>query len=131
MVIMVIILTAQILIIEFGGYVFKVAPMTPYMWAASVIIGSVTLPIGVVIRLLPTWDGCSVFGREWAVPDNSRVVMTKERLQWHHTIGQVRTQLSVFQALRGTGRYSSMSQDLVGSETPRSRNSVDFGSHSR
>jgi hypothetical protein len=82
-----IIIVGQIIIVFFGGEVFKTTPITGYMWLASIIVGSLTWPIGVIIRLIPDWDGCTICGVGIARPDNSRVVMTKERLQWQHTIG--------------------------------------------
>ena len=94
----------QVILVQFAGVAFKTIPMTWEYWLASVLIASLTLPIGIIIRLLPSWDGCVVFGKSLAVPDNDRVVMTKERLQWHDTIGKVRTQLSVYRALRNTAR---------------------------
>lgn len=97
-------IVGQILIVFFGGDAFQTVPITGAMWATSIVVGFVSLPIGIVIRLLPSWDGCTLCGRSVGVPDTSRVVMTKERLQWQHSIGQVRTQLQVFKALRGTSR---------------------------
>jgi hypothetical protein len=126
------IIAGQVLIVFFGGQVFKTTPITGYMWLASVIVGSITLPIGVIVRLIPDWDGCTVCGVPLAVPDRSRVVMTKERMQWqdsssrlitrnpgsNHSVDKVRTELSVFNALRGTPRHDralSKSQNMEAS----------------
>lgn len=91
----------QAIIVEFLGVVFATVPLEWQYWLISMAIGSLTLPVGVIVRLLPTWDGCVVMGMSIAVPDNTRIIMTKERLAWHDSINKVRTQLSVFKALRG------------------------------
>lgn len=40
----------QLLIIEFGGAVFKTAPLSPALWAASVGLGALILPVGGLLR---------------------------------------------------------------------------------
>ncbi|KAI3654951.1 hypothetical protein MP228_000331 [Amoeboaphelidium protococcarum] len=109
----VIIVGVQVIIMFFGGSVFKTVPITGGMWAASVLVGLLVLPLGVVVRLLPTGNGCVVCGVPIGLRDESRLVMTRERLQWQHAIGSVRTQLHVFKALRGTARHSINSSGSI------------------
>eukprot|EP00158_Paraphelidium_tribonemae_P007500 Partr_v1_DN28270_c3_g1_i4_m75374 putative ATPase, Ca transporting, plasma membrane len=116
-VIFVVVIVVQVILVQFGGVVFECYGLPGAMWAYSILIASLTLPLGVAIRMIPNWDGCTVCGVSVAVPDNERVVMTKERLQWQHSIGQVRTSISVFRALRGsqrpgTSQGNSSIQDL-------------------
>lgn len=40
----------QLLIIEFGGAVFKTAPLSPALWGASIGLGALILPIGAIVR---------------------------------------------------------------------------------
>ena len=103
--IMIIVVIVQVILVFFGGNVFNTVPIPGSYWAASILIATLTFPVGVMMRLIPSWPGCTLCGVGIAVPDNSRVVITKERLQWQHAIGQVRTQISVFRALRGTPRH--------------------------
>lgn len=97
--IIVIVCVLQVLIIEYGGVVFKTVSLSGEYWAVSVLIGFVTLPIGMIIRLIP-------LPQHWCIPrsirEHERVVMTRERLQWISAVGQVQAQLSVFRALRGS-----------------------------
>jgi hypothetical protein len=103
--ILVITIIAQVLIIQYGGNVFKVVPITGAMWGGSILIAVLTLPIGVMLRLMPICDGFTMCGKNFGEVNDGRVVVTKERLQWNHSINQVRTQLRVFNVLRGTGRH--------------------------
>ncbi|OBZ89648.1 Calcium-transporting ATPase 2 [Choanephora cucurbitarum] len=43
----------QVLIVQFGGPAFQVVPLDATQWAIAIVIGFVSLPIGVVIRLIP------------------------------------------------------------------------------
>jgi len=44
---------AQVLIMFVGGQAFSVERLTGPQWATSLVLGLVTLPIGVVLRLVP------------------------------------------------------------------------------
>jgi Ca2+-transporting ATPase len=106
LVIFVMINICQVIIMQYGGVAFSTVPINGAVWGASIGFALITFPVGVIMRLLPSWDGCTILGIDIARPDNTRVYMTKERLQWHDTVGKVRTQLSVFRALRGNVRQS-------------------------
>lgn len=45
----------QVLIVMLGGRAFNIAPggQTPAMWAYAIILGFLSIPVGVVIRLIP------------------------------------------------------------------------------
>ncbi|GAA5800238.1 hypothetical protein HPULCUR_005663 [Helicostylum pulchrum] len=43
----------QVVIVQFGGAAFQVVPLDGIHWAIAIIIGLFSLPIGVVIRLIP------------------------------------------------------------------------------
>ncbi|KAI9014041.1 PMCA-type calcium-translocating P-type ATPase, partial [Hyaloraphidium curvatum] len=47
------IVTCQVLIIFFGGVAFKVKPLTGVQWAICIFVGLLSLPVGVVARLIP------------------------------------------------------------------------------
>ena len=44
---------AQILIVFVGGAAFSVVPLTGVQWAVSLVLGFLTLPLGVLIRTVP------------------------------------------------------------------------------
>jgi Ca2+-transporting ATPase len=48
----------QVVIVQFGGAAFQVVSIDGAHWAVAIIIGFLSLPIGVVIRLIPD----NVFG---------------------------------------------------------------------
>ena len=50
--VMLLILGGQILIVEFGGAVFRTEPMGIYTWLAVVAVSSLTLWIGELIRFI-------------------------------------------------------------------------------
>lgn len=43
----------QILIVQHGGEAFQTVPLEKDMWFLSIFIGSISIPIGAVIRYLP------------------------------------------------------------------------------
>ena len=45
----------QVLIIMVGGAAFKIAPQrqTPAMWAYAIVLGALSIPVGLIIRLIP------------------------------------------------------------------------------
>jgi Ca2+-transporting ATPase len=81
---------AQILIVFFGGAAFNTTPISRSLWAASVGLGFVSIPLGFLIRLLPDWES----------QEPERVYMSRERLQWQAAAQEIRRGLSVFHALR-------------------------------
>ncbi|KAI3661475.1 hypothetical protein MP638_007205 [Amoeboaphelidium occidentale] len=120
----------QVILMLFGGKVFNViGPSLPaIMWVLSIVIPAFTLLVGVFIRLTPNWDGCYICGVPVGVPDNSRVVMTKERLQWLAAIGTVKTQVSVFRALRGTSRPGASTMNTLGDDLDKNSISSSYSS---
>ncbi|KAI9476101.1 MAG: PMCA-type calcium-translocating P-type ATPase [Benjaminiella poitrasii] len=48
----------QVMIVQFGGPAFQVVPLDGVHWAIAIVIGLLSLPIGVIIRLIPN----DVFG---------------------------------------------------------------------
>jgi P-type Ca2+ transporter type 2C len=43
----------QVLIMFVGGLAFNVVPQTGVQWAVAIIMGAVSIPIGVIIRMIP------------------------------------------------------------------------------
>jgi hypothetical protein len=43
----------QILIVFVGGRAFSVVPLSGAQWGISVVLGALSLPVGVIIRLIP------------------------------------------------------------------------------
>lgn len=53
MVIFVIMVVFQVIIVEFGGEAFKTEKINNVQWAICVVLGLLSLPVGVIIRLIP------------------------------------------------------------------------------
>ncbi|PFH53183.1 hypothetical protein AMATHDRAFT_138450 [Amanita thiersii Skay4041] len=99
----------QVLIVFVGGAAFQVTPMPGREWGISIALGVVSLPLGVLVRLLPNrpferlFTALGLFGRRKAIlptqtdPDG-----------WNHAISLVRDNLKIFASLRG-GRLRSSS----------------------
>lgn len=49
----VIMISTQVLISFVGGAAFSVVRLTPGQWALSLVVAAISLPLGVLIRLLP------------------------------------------------------------------------------
>ena len=43
----------QILIAFVGGKAFSIARLTGVQWAISIVLGAISIPVGIVIRLIP------------------------------------------------------------------------------
>jgi len=111
----IVVIIGQILIVEFGGVAFGTTRLAWYHWLTTVLIGSLSLPVGVIIRLLP--NTC--------VPDKvlneeRKPLVTHSEMRWDSAIQDVRSQLSVFSALRknpakkGSWRNSAQNPNRFG-----------------
>lgn len=91
-VIFVICVLGQAVIVSFGGTAFQVVQLDGPHWAISIVIGLISLPVGVVVRLIPD----DIFGflfrnpatREKYLGGNTNVVPSvymagNERMPWN------------------------------------------------
>ncbi|KAF9420076.1 hypothetical protein BGZ94_009223 [Podila epigama] len=134
----------QAIIVQLGGEAFKTEPLRGDQWAICVFLGLLSLPVGVVIRLIPdglfgglvdwvnetdkqarilpnfdaSYPNNAEVGRANSYPASigsqransmagsaSNVYPGREGLVWNSAITKVRSELSVFKAIRG-GRLS-------------------------
>ncbi|MBW0497407.1 hypothetical protein O181_037122 [Austropuccinia psidii MF-1] len=119
MIIFLIMLGGQILIVQVGGAAFQVTSINIQYWAISVIIGLVSLPLGLLIKLIPTeLIGDMVYGWGW-MRDPSKLELDLVDLdedeekdgdsnKWNPAIDKVRDNLAIFGQIRG-GRMRSSS----------------------
>jgi len=82
----------QVIITQFGGIVFRTAPLNGAQWGVSLGISFLTLPIGLILRLIP------ICYRPAPLPPRPQV--TREKLLWENAIQNVRTQLLVVRTFR-------------------------------
>lgn len=129
-----IIIGGQVLIVFIGGAAFSVQRLNQgSQWAVSLILGAISVPIAVVIRLIPDelvsklvpefWHRRKKGGPELVVSDEEQ-----HRFEWNPALEEIRDQLQFIKWVRG-GRLRHIKHKLQHPQEflPRSRS----GSRSR
>ncbi|EGG04963.1 uncharacterized protein MELLADRAFT_48992 [Melampsora larici-populina 98AG31] len=121
LVILLIMVGGQILIVEVGGAAFQVTRIGIKDWIICLIIGALSLPIGMIVKVLPTKP--FQLGYDWLMnlkifkPKEKGLEDGKEKMDggedggqrgWNPAIDQVRDNLATFGQIRG-GRVRSSS----------------------
>ncbi|KAI9321217.1 PMCA-type calcium-translocating P-type ATPase [Dichotomocladium elegans] len=121
LVVQIVVVLGQFMIVTFGGIAFKTTPLTPMQWLWTILIGSLSLPIGLVIRLLPD---CGI---EEKFNEDAQQLATYPRMHWEGAIDDVRSKLRVYSWIRRPHghhrrtyphRSESASSSLLGSSPP-------------
>ncbi|WWD17545.1 calcium-translocating P-type ATPase, PMCA-type [Kwoniella shandongensis] len=112
-VIFLIMVGGQILIIEVGGAAFQVTRLGGRDWGITLVIGAIALPIGAMVRLLPTrpFEKFLVACRIYADPNKLPVVSPEaedEKFQYNPALTTVKDNLSTYANIRG-GRLRASS----------------------
>ncbi|KAF2813170.1 calcium transporting P-type ATPase-like protein [Mytilinidion resinicola] len=97
----------QILIIFKGGQAISVVPLNGAQWGYSIVLGFLSLPVGVIIRLIPDdliRKCIPAFLRRKPTP---QVVVSDEEYQWNQGLLEIREELAFIKKVRG-GRLSSL-----------------------
>ncbi|KAL2818992.1 hypothetical protein BDW59DRAFT_126122 [Aspergillus cavernicola] len=125
-----IIVGGQILIVFVGGHAFSVARLSGAQWAVCIILGVISFPVAIIIRMIPDEFIQKLIptftprkrGPELIVSDEDR------RFEWNPALEEIRDQLKIFKSLRG-GRLRNLKHKLQHPQEflPRSRS----GSRSR
>lgn len=111
----------QILIVFFGGAAFQVTSMNGRDWGLSIALGFVSIPLGFLIRCIPTPPVERLFVKLKLMRDpNAPAKLTKaekeeakerkreeEKEHWNPAITQVRDRLETFSHIRGARMRSS------------------------
>ena len=100
-------IAVQIMIVFIGGAAFQVTRIGAREWGISLALGVVSIPLGVIIRLIPTAPCERLFVKMRLLP-NPEVLPTKRSDEWNPAIELVRDNLRIFAHLRG-GRVRSSS----------------------
>ncbi|KAG0175635.1 hypothetical protein DFQ28_006601 [Apophysomyces sp. BC1034] len=80
------VVVSQVLIIQYGGLAFKTVPLTPLQWACTIGIGSLSIPAGIIIRLLP--NHLPYFWSE-NTNDEFQHVVSYSRLRWESAVAHI------------------------------------------
>lgn len=139
----------QVMIIFIGGQAFAVERLNGVQWAISIILGSLSIPVGIVIRLIPDelvrrilpWTRHKKKAPQLVVSDD-------DRFEWNQAIEGIREELAFLKRLRGgrlnaikfklqhprdhlkhPGRAGSLTRSRSSSspQTPNDSNSSDHG----
>lgn len=126
-----IIIGGQVLIIFVGGRAFSIHRLQGHQWAYSIVLGMCSLPMAVLIRLIPDDFIRRNIPARFKRKKKPQVLVSDETQQyeWNPALEEIREELSVLKILRG-GRLSALKYRLKHPrETllPRSRS----GSRSR
>lgn len=102
----------QVLIVQVGGPAFQVVPIGGRDWAISIILGLLSLPLAILIRLLPPGPFETLLIRLRLYPDPTAplpvISPQAAEKQWNEGINKVVDNLTVFAQIRG-GRMRSSS----------------------
>ncbi|TKY84542.1 hypothetical protein EX895_006444 [Sporisorium graminicola] len=105
----------QVLIMFVGGRAFSVVPLTGRDWAVSIVVGALSWPLAVLIRLVPTQpiEDLLIRYRLMADPnalpppvseadsEDDKGVRARTFSEWLPAVGQVGEQLNSFRSIRG------------------------------
>ena len=98
-----IIVAGQIMIIFVGGTAFSTVRQTGSQWAYSLILGLISIPVAILLRLIPdAWVGIIIphgFRRK-ATPE-LRISDTERQYEWNPALVEIREELSFLKKLRG------------------------------
>lgn len=104
--IQVVVIGGQYLIVTFGGIAFKTVPLSAEQWLLTVLIGSLSIPVGTLIRIIPDC-GCEGKFNEEAKP-----LASYSRMSWEGAIGDVRNELKVYSLLRRKRGNTNKSREI-------------------
>jgi P-type Ca2+ transporter type 2C len=128
-----VIVGGQVMIIFVGGAAFSVTPLNGPQWGYSLVLGVLSMPVAIIIRLIPDEliRKCIAFlPRRHSSSTPSFTFEDDERIQeWNPALEDIREELTFLKKVRG-GRMSELAYKLQHprqSFIPRSRS----GSHTR
>ncbi|KAE8394256.1 hypothetical protein BDV23DRAFT_10750 [Aspergillus alliaceus] len=121
--IQVIIMGGQVLIVFVGGHAFSVTRINGAQWGVCLILGVVSLPIGVLIRLIPDWLIEKLIPTSFHRKKAPQLLVSDEdRFEWNPALTEIRDQLTFLKRVRG-GRLRHLKHKLQHPQEflPRSR----------
>ncbi|KAJ5561813.1 hypothetical protein N7535_003725 [Penicillium sp. DV-2018c] len=112
--IQIIIVGGQVLIIFVGGAAFSVKRLTEgSQWAVSLVLGVISIPIAVIIRLIPDEFVVRLVPNFWHRNKGPELVISDEdrNYEWNPALEEIRDQLAFIKRLRG-GRLRNLRHKL-------------------
>ncbi|ORY19018.1 hypothetical protein BCR34DRAFT_595845 [Clohesyomyces aquaticus] len=96
----------QILIVFVGGAAFNVKPINGAQWGYSIVLGALSLPVGVIIRLIPD-EAIRRCIPAFMKRKNTPEVVVSDEYQWNQGLLEIREELAFIKRVRG-GRLSNL-----------------------
>lgn len=99
----------QVMIIFVGDDALQVRPLTAGEWGISIILGALSLPVGMIVRLFPDEIVRRLLPASRHRKKTPQVVVSDEdhRFEWNQAIVGIREELAFFKKLRG-GRLKAL-----------------------
>ncbi|KAH7398221.1 calcium transporting P-type ATPase-like protein [Pyrenochaeta sp. MPI-SDFR-AT-0127] len=106
-IILLIMIGGQTMIIFVGGVAFKVTRLNGPQWGYSIVLGFLSLPVGVIVRLIPDELVAKCIPNFFKRKRTPEVVISDEDYQWNQGMLEIRDELAFLRKVRG-GRLSSL-----------------------
>ena len=105
----IIMVAGQIMIVFIGGRAFQVTRLNGAQWGYSIVLGALSLPIAVVIRLIPDELVGRLVPERWGHKPTPEVVISDDqrRFEWNSAMVEIREELMFLKRLRG-GRLNAL-----------------------
>ena len=104
------------MIIFVGGDAFSVSRINGPQWAVGLVLGVISVPVAIVLRLIPDEFIMKLIPTFWKWHDNKspEVVVSDEnrRFEWNPALDEIRDQLSFIKTVRG-GRLRNLKHKLL------------------
>lgn len=127
----------QVLIIFYGGAAFQIAKhQSPTMWGIAIVLGFFSIPVGIIIRLVPDWMVMTLVPSFLKNRDNKVPGLTisdEEMEMYPEPLADVREELSFLKRMKG-GRLNNLKFAMSHPKEAlmqRSRSPSHSRSHSR
>jgi Ca2+-transporting ATPase len=106
-VILLIMIGGQTMIIFVGGVAFRVERLNGAQWGYSIVLGFLSLPVGMIVRLIPDELVAKCVPAFFKRKRTPELVVSDEDYQWNQGLLEIRDELAFIKRIRG-GRLSNL-----------------------
>ncbi|KAF2630934.1 calcium-translocating P-type ATPase [Macroventuria anomochaeta] len=105
--ILLIMIGGQTMIVFIGGVAFSVTRLNGAQWGYSIVLGFLSLPVGMIVRLIPDELIRKCIPDFFKRKRNPEVVVTDDNFEWNQGLLEIRDELAFIRKFRG-GRLSNI-----------------------
>lgn len=109
----VVMIGGQVLIVFIGGRAFSVTRISGSNWAIGIVLGALSIPVAVMIRLIPN-ALVRAFVPKFILNWNERrnvEISEESRAEWNPVVNQVRDELAFIRNIRSSKRIGSLGKN--------------------